>query len=512
MGMLERMRWTVGLVVVLAVGCGVDPGDTSDGGAGGAGAGGTGGSGGSAPMCPDDPMEGPILPECAIWVSVSLGDDDADGTQDAPVATLTRAIELAEKGPRRVYACNETWAEVVVVPGTVSLHGGFRCEEGWTYSSDDASRAMLVSPSPVGLTWAGTDQEEAPFLSDFYIQASDAEEPGGFSFGLFVLKNVRLTAFRAEIRAGNGADGLDGENGSLPGEPAAAGAWGTKGADACSAPVSAGGVGPENACEGGVSKGGDGGEGGLMTASNGATGEPIDGAPAGEGGWGEQLAPACTPGTDGAVGKAGEFGNGGQAAPGTLDELGARGVAGKDGLLGSPGQGGGGGGATFGSVATCGSAKPGGAGGGSGGAGGCGGKGGKGGQPGGMSFGIASLSEIKVWKLLVAAGNGGKGGNGGAPQNGGAGGLPGAGGAGAGAVKPGCPGGKGGNGGDGGWGGGGSGGDSTVLAFTHAEGFISYGEGMSVEVGKGGDGGFGAPNVVESRGSYGSATVGDAYN
>src|SRR5690242_10282192 len=99
MDMAELLRWALGCVALLSIGCGVDAGET--------GSGGGGGSGGSSSVCPEDPADGPVLPECGVWVSIGNGHDDADGTQDAPVASLTRAIELAEKGPGRVYACDE---------------------------------------------------------------------------------------------------------------------------------------------------------------------------------------------------------------------------------------------------------------------------------------------------------------------------------------------------------------------------------------------------------------------
>ena len=97
-----------GLMALLLVGCGVDPGDTSTGGSAGSTSdtGGTGGSGGGLP-CPDDPIDGPVSPECGIWVR-KAGDDANDDTQNAPVATLAQAIALAAEGPGRVYACGET--------------------------------------------------------------------------------------------------------------------------------------------------------------------------------------------------------------------------------------------------------------------------------------------------------------------------------------------------------------------------------------------------------------------
>ena len=398
-------------------------------------------------------------------MSASKGDDASEGTQDAPVATLVRAIELAEKKLHRVYACNETWSESLVVPGHVSLHGGFDCASGWAYVAGESARAMLVSPGRIGMKLVDGAPTVSSFLTDFHIESADASEPGSSSFGLFVAgEHVPLTVRRCDIYSGNGAPGLKGEDGDTDGSPAAAGAPGNAGANACSAPVSKGGVGVENACEGGISKGGAGGDSGLMTAANGSVGEPSAEPPAGEGGLGEQASPACTPGKAGAPGLDGESGLGGKSWPfALLEDDWVPLEWPTDGAPGAPGQGGGGGGATFGSAAVCGAANPGGAAGGSGGAGGCGGKAGKGGMKGGGSFAIAIRSPVRIESTLAVAGNGGDGGDGGLPQPGGDGGAPGAGGAGMGAVNPGCAGGAGGKGGRGGWGGGGPGGSTVGL-------------------------------------------------
>ena len=59
------------------------------------------------PTCPAAPDAGAVTADCGIWVSATLGDDSNPGTQEAPVRTLQRAVDLA--GPDgNVYACAET--------------------------------------------------------------------------------------------------------------------------------------------------------------------------------------------------------------------------------------------------------------------------------------------------------------------------------------------------------------------------------------------------------------------
>ena len=122
---MARLSLVAAIVVCLGViGCAGPPGESSTGAAGSAG------SGGTTPGCPDDPLLGPVKEECGIWVSAGMGKDTNDGTQAAPVASLTHAIELAAQGPGHVYACAETWTDALVIPGNVSLHGGFDCAKG----------------------------------------------------------------------------------------------------------------------------------------------------------------------------------------------------------------------------------------------------------------------------------------------------------------------------------------------------------------------------------------------
>ncbi len=467
--------WTVGLVILGAVGAlGCEPGETV-----------------GEPTCPDDPAYGLVPEKCGIWVSAGKGDDTNDGTQAAPVATLMHAIELAEKGPGRVYACGETWEEVVMVPSGVSLHGGFDCEAGWAYAGA-AARGKLVSTGPTAITWFAGESQKGAFFTDFYVKSADAVEPSGSSIALFIRDWLPLAVLRAELVAGNGADGLDGEPAD-DSVPAANGAPGNDGADACSAPVSKGGIPAETACAAGTSKGGKGGDSGPMLAEMGDRGEPESSLDGGEGGLGEAMSPNCTAGSPGLDAFENASGYGGSKF-GRLTKEGFVGTPGEDGKVGPPGQGGGGGGALFGSVAVCGAVNPGGAAGGSGGGGGCGGKPGKGGQPGGSSIAFATRGDgaVRTDYVVFRSGNGGNGGNGGAGQPGGWGGPGGKGGKGAGGIPDGCPGGHGGRGGQGGQGGGGAGGHSvTTMSLNDTTGFAR--DHFEHHIGNPGQGGKGDP-------------------
>ena len=439
----------------------------------------------SAPTCAADPADGDVAPDCGIWVSATLGDDANPGTQDAPVKTLQRGVDLAGSGGR-VYACAETYFDGVEIPAGVSLNGGWLCQNGWEVATKKqrATIAPVHDVIPVVLT-AG---DGTSILSDLVVRAADAQTAGGSSIALWAGDDSAAEIRRSLLEAGAGARGDDGKIGGS--DPAANGVPGLPGAGACTAAIGAGGLAPVTTCDGlDASGGGIGGDGSDAFANSGGTGTPNLGG--GIGGKGEQAAPQCTDGTNGAHGPDGEDGIG-AAAGGTLTMSAFVGADGVEGKPGAHAQGGGGGGASYGGIG-CGPFPKGGAGGGSGGSGGCGGRAGRGGGGGGASIALASRSSgVSLVSVQLVAKKGGVGGNGGSGQTGGNGGLPGKGGEGYASQQPinhGCNGGFGGNGGRGGNGGGGAGGPSIGIA--HVVGAAPAQKDVTIEVGQGGEGGLG---------------------
>jgi len=458
-------------------------------------AGGSGTSTGSS--CPDDPADGDVDGTCGVWVSAILGDDTNPGTQDAPVRTLQRGVDLAPGG--HVYACAETYFEEVRLPAGTSLHGGWFCQNGWKQTDKRATIAPVHDVIPLRLIKG----DGTSLVTDIVARAADAANPGGSSIATWADDGADVELRRVELRAGDGAPGANGEHGGL--QPATSGTAGFGGNAACTAPIGEGGLPPATACDDGTSVGGEGGDGSEAAAQPGGEGTPNYGA--GKGGLGEEASPVCTAGTDGAAGISGLDGAG-AAAGGNLTLEGFVGPAGSPGTPGKVAQGGGGGGASYGN-AGCGLAPHGGAGGGSGGAGGCGGKPGAGGQGGGASIAIASRSSnVRLVDARLVAAGGGKGGNGGSAQVGGLGGLPGIGGAaysGQTPVHGGCSGGFGGKGGTGGNAGGGAGGPSAAIA--HVFGRAPATEDVDLLIGDGGTGGLGGnPAEPSGTGAMGEST------
>jgi len=162
----------------------------------------------SAPSCPEDPASGDVAATCGIWVSATLGDDAAEGTQAAPVRTLQRAVDLAAAGPGRVYACAQTYDLAVTVPAGVSLSGGWSCLGGtWTPSTDRAAIVPDHDEIPLRLV-AGPDGAES-LITDLVARAADASGDGASSIAALADVGAAAELRRVELRAGDGADGAD---------------------------------------------------------------------------------------------------------------------------------------------------------------------------------------------------------------------------------------------------------------------------------------------------------------
>jgi hypothetical protein len=462
--------------------------------------------GGTDPSCIPSQAKGPVSETCGVFVTSSQGNDMSTGSKASPVATIARAIEVAQAGSRRVYACAEAFAEAVVVPAGIEIYGGLDCKTGWSFS--DAGRTAITSPADQVPLRLSSGVEGTTRLENVSVTAVDATIPGGSSIAV-IADNVSAELTRCDLIAGAGQKGADGVTPVLP---PTTGATGSKGSNGCLPDnMVLGGVGGVTACDATTSKGGDGGKGGITAIDSGVGQGGIDGTPAdlitGKGGAGAAGAANCVIGGNGKDGDTGVSGLGG-TENGAISIAGFTGASGQEGGTGTPGQGGGGGGG-YKSASVCGNPPtmdgPGASGGGGGG-GGCGGKGGGGGMAGGSSIGLISLNaSISLTQVTITTGAGGNGGSGAFGQPGAQGGTGGAGGdppnAG---TKSGCKGGDGGRGGDGGPSGGGRGGHSIGIAY---QATAPVTESTTVMVGAFGQPGLGAPGNTGGDGAAGMASI-----
>jgi hypothetical protein len=469
---MHRTYWTaaaaIGSITMAAgltwIGCGTRGDDCylnglcGNGGAGGAGGsggtGGTGGDGGKPLHCvPADDPTIPVDVNCGVFVSAT-GKDENTGEREAPVQTLSHALELSKGKP--IYACASAtpFKEPLLVSAGTVIYGGLDCSS-WKYIGDKAKTELTAEAGEIPLHLQMGASTTALF--DLYVSAAAAKNPGESSVAV-VADQAAATFTRCTLVA---QDAADGEAGTSGGDQAMQAEGGVKGDDAGVVGTSKGGAGGTNmTCN---LLGGKGGNGGAIASGNGQDGEAGDNGNGGTKGSGDTGAGCNLDGDPkGANGMSMAFGPP-VPGPGTIDSTGYHGVDGKPGADGTNGTSGGGGGGSKATVTAHG------AGGGGGGAGGCGGKHGEGGKAGGSSVALVSLNAtIAFANCKLTTGKGGKGGDGGDGQFGQPGGKAGDGGSAMAGATKGCNGGSGGDGGNGGNGSGGLGGHSLGIALTGA--------------------------------------------
>jgi hypothetical protein len=502
------------------------------------------------PRCEPDPAIGERLEDrCSVFVSVNAAAKDINpGTQQAPVQTIARAIELAKQGPMRIYAEAGTFQEAVVLPTGVEIWGGMTVvgpppdRTGpllWSFGGLDARTTISPGADHIPLE-VDEGISGTATVANLLLQATTPTEAGADSLAMLVKPSAKVRVLRSDIvaahgaapggsslamlvqwgavadvadsalHAQSGAPGAEGESGAPA--PAPAGFPGRPGAEACSKEIVPGGDPVQSACGPDISISGAGGTGNVDRGEGGYPGQIAPSSNEmghGAGGEGQITAVGCTDGRDGARGIDGIHGQGASQL-GSFGPTGWVGPKGGDGGHGTPGQGGGGGGGARGGRMVCGDGPQGGASGGSGGSGGCGGTAGKGGGAGGASIGLyVYKAKFSLTNVSITTGNGGTGGNGGRGQFGGVGGPGGPGGARVGGSAPGCSGGYGGAGGNGANGGGGLGG--------HVFGIVTIGDlqlsttPVDFTLGMPGEGGdSGTPHSAE--GKAGSGLQATFYN
>jgi hypothetical protein len=441
--------------------------------------------------CPEDAW--PSVHSCTlhdslgIFVSGSTGDDSNFGTMDRPVRTIAEGVRRASIDGRRVYVCNGTYDETIVVQRKVSMFGNIECDAKGARPAMARSVVRAAQGSPALVA----DGIVAPTaIVGFHFTTTDAARavPAQSAIAARLVRSPGVVLANDRFVAGKGGDGGDGrlaralvEVGSPAGQDNAA-------PDMCNDyPLPAAvnrclashgePAGGRSTCafEDGTPAptnlhgmpGGHGGRGAVSTMnavnvggspvlraspitaeSDGQATNDVETAPGGKVG-----GPAALQGRDGAPGMSGPSGaNVGSFADGAY--VPADGIAGEN---GGPGQGGGGGAGSRSSdptqcaaFKTC-YAAPGSG----GGAGGCPGLSGEPGHGGGASIALVLVdSPITIAQSVVESASGGRGGRGTYSSRPGVGGNPGANRA-DGHGRGGAPGGHGGWGGTSGHGGGG---------------------------------------------------------
>jgi len=423
----------------------------------------------------------------AVFVSPD-GSDEAAGTMDKPLKTLTAAVERATKDGKDIYACNATYGESLSISSAVRIFGGYDCKAAWKRTLD---RATIAPGSGVAVKIAGASARVR--LDRLVLRSADASDPGQSSIAIFAVNADSVEVTGSLVEAGKGANGVTPPTATTVTTPATKGMDGTSrysqtcrydgtcGTTFCFNTCTQTAIGgrttpPTGSCESPGGKGGTG-PGGPSSSTpfywSKAADSGMPGSPSALGG---TVPPSRGAGNPGRPGTAGRNGDSSSRVFGTINETGyVADNAGSDGEVGTAGGGGGGG--WSGSMGPIDVTKVApeyffvGGGGGEGGFGGCGGTGGKGGGGGGASIGIVAFkTKLTLKRTTITTAGGGAGGNGGGGADGQ---LGGAGGKGGTTSAPGYAvaeagnahdGGSGGKGGKGGAGGGGGGGPSIGVA------------------------------------------------
>jgi hypothetical protein len=337
------------------------------------------------------------------FVSVN-GNDDNDGTREAPFAHISHALEVSEQiADREIYVAEGAYDGSLIIRTPLELHGGYNSV---TWQRIAGLRSVVNPINGPSVEIDADDVTVSGFL--FHSGTRPGSPLAQHQIGVLIENASNIVLRDIQVEATGGMAGEPGVQG-VSGADGQSGQFGmTEGA--CP-PFRLGGAGGS-----GASSGGTGGTGGLGIGSAGANGESAGpNAPGGAGGAGGLFGGMGVVGGHGVDGGAIQApGSGGDSSHAIFAAFFAPQLwAGEDGVTtgafgGSGGGGGGGAGASVFSL-SCG------AGGGGGGGGGFPAKSdGRGGAGGGASVGIIVLaSDVSISDSRIATGTGGAGGAGG---------------------------------------------------------------------------------------------------
>jgi hypothetical protein len=334
-----------------------------------------------------------VTDEYGVFVSAA-GDDTAAGTKDAPLKTITKAVEVAAASDKAVLVCTAIYDEHVVITAGARIYGGFSCTD-W---SADATGRPLVKPQTSSEALKIDSVTDAVLIEGMSFEVGDAVAAGETALTAIVNESPNVTLRAVSLKAGKGKAGANGTltpftfpsaeslNGNAEGPAGMGGGEKTCNCQAGLMSVGGGGGPPSSTGQAGAKGGPDHG--------GGAAGQPGSCVPSGGGGDGNNAPPTST--ASGALLL-------GSVVAGAWSP-----ASGADGATGSPGQGGGGGASRNSSGH-----------GGGGGCGSCGGNGGPGGQGGGGSIALLILeSGVVIESTVLATADAGNGGGGAAGQAG----------------------------------------------------------------------------------------------
>lgn len=153
------------------------------------------------------PSANPCTIHEAYGVFVSAkGSDEGDGTRAHPLQHISTAIAGAAASGRRVYACAETYDEVLTLGDGISVFGYFDCQGEWKVGGARA----VVAPKTGDVAALAKGIAKPTRIEALEIRGRDATEPSQSSIGLKAEDAGGLSFVNARIAAGKGMKGKDG--------------------------------------------------------------------------------------------------------------------------------------------------------------------------------------------------------------------------------------------------------------------------------------------------------------
>jgi hypothetical protein len=139
---------------------------------------------------------------------VSNAQPGGDGSRARPFATIAEGIAWAKDDGKRVYVCEGTFKESIVIADGVSMVGGLDCSVATWKLGTGRTRIEATSIPAVKVT----NITKATRFAGFEVIAPDATNAGESSIALFAKGADLFTVDHSRIVAGNGANGEDGVN------------------------------------------------------------------------------------------------------------------------------------------------------------------------------------------------------------------------------------------------------------------------------------------------------------
>jgi len=140
-----------------------------------------------------------------VFVSAK-GSDEGDGTRAHPLQHISTAIAGAAASGRRVYACAETYDEVLTLGDGISVFGYFECQGEWKVGGARA----VVAPKTGDVAAVAKGIAKPTRIEALEIRGRDATEPSQSSIGLKAEDAGGLSFVNTRIAAGKGMKGKDG--------------------------------------------------------------------------------------------------------------------------------------------------------------------------------------------------------------------------------------------------------------------------------------------------------------